>query len=79
VLHDGATGNLAQNLTLEAEAGNKSIERGSKHVLIPDTAVGASGAREGDSIAAENRDCPYVVHVVPPLARWVMAVTEPVL
>ena len=56
VLEDGARGDLAEALALEAEAGDEAVERGGQHVLVGGLRVGAVRARERDPVAAEDGD-----------------------
>ena len=56
VLEDGAAGDLAERLALQAEAVDEAVERGSEHVLVGGVRVDAVGAREGDAVAAEDGD-----------------------
>ena len=56
VLEDGAAGDLAERLALEAVAVDQAVEGGGQHVLVARVRVDAVGAREGDPVAADDGD-----------------------
>src|SRR5690606_7315282 len=54
-----ATGDdLADPLPLEAETGDQPVEPRGEHVLVGDVRVDAVGPREGDAVAADDREAP---------------------
>ena len=54
VLEHGAADDRAEPLALEVEPVDQPAERGGEHVLVGRVGVGAVGAGEGDSVAAED-------------------------
>ncbi len=75
VLQDGAAGDLAERLALEAEAVDQPVERGGEHVLVGRVRVLGVGAREGDPVAADDGDpaglaCSCLGGSFPGFAKW---------
>ena len=56
VLEDGAAGDLAERLALQAVAVDQPVERRGQHVLVAGVRVDAVGAGEGDPVAADDGD-----------------------
>jgi hypothetical protein len=47
---------LADDLALETEPGDESVDRGGQHLLVGDARVDAVGPGERDPVAAEDGD-----------------------
>ena len=56
VLEDGAAGDHAELLALQAEPAHQAVEGGGEHFLIADLGVRLVLFRERDAVAAEDRD-----------------------
>ena len=62
VLQHRACGDLTEALPLQTKASDQAVERRGQHVLVGGSGIGAAGAGEGDSVAAEDGGAAQVSH-----------------